>query len=142
MKAFTAQLATLVINCIFKKERKANLPELVLRCIKSSDAEQRRIFHRMVHATTKNKEKTRNRREKHCLGKPKTGAPRHRRYNLLPKLPLYTLYIREEERKQTFSPFPIPCANRGQSHQQKLFLHHLIVLLPGKIEHLVTSIPL
>ena len=56
--------------------QKVNLQELVLSCIESSDAELRLIFFRMGHVTTRNKEKTQNRRKKHCFGKPKTGTPR------------------------------------------------------------------
>ena len=60
------------------RKKKVNLQELVLSCIKSSDAERRRIFYRMVHATTENKEKTRNPRKNHCFGKPKTARARKR----------------------------------------------------------------
>ena len=56
--------------------QKVNLQELVLSCIESSDAQQRRIFRRMMHATTRNKEKTRNRPKKHCFGKRKKKNPR------------------------------------------------------------------
>ena len=72
---------------MLKQRHKLNFRELVLRCIESSDAEQRRIFHRMLHATTRNKQKTRNRRNKHCFGTSKTGAPRaaHKQHpHLLP----------------------------------------------------------
>ena len=72
---------------MLKQRHKLNFRELVLRCFESSDAEQRRIFHRMLHATTRNKQKTRNRRNKHCFGTSKTGAPRaaHKQHpHLLP----------------------------------------------------------
>ena len=72
---------------MLKQRHKLNFRELVFRCFESSDAEQRRIFHRMLHATTRNKQKTRNRRNKHCFGTSKTGAPRaaHKQHpHLLP----------------------------------------------------------
>ena len=66
--------------------QKVNLQELVLSCIESSDAQQRRIFRRMMHATTRNKEKTRNRRKKHCFGKRKNPRAA-RRTQATPKPP-------------------------------------------------------
>ena len=74
------------------------MQELVLSCIKSSDAERRRIFYRMVHTTPRNKEKTRNRRKNTVSANAKNGAPRapHKHHHTPYQTPLA---VKEQTRR-------------------------------------------
>ena len=75
------------------------MQELVLSCIESSDAQQRRIFRRMMHATTRNKEKTRNRRKKDCFGK-RNKTPRRAPYTSNTQTSYQTpLAVKEQTRR-------------------------------------------
>ena len=80
------------------RKKKVNLQELVLSCIKSSDAERRRIFYRMVHTTPRNNEKTRNRRKNTVSANAKNGAPRapHKHHHTPYQTPLA---VKEQTRR-------------------------------------------
>ena len=110
-----------------------NLFQSVLCSINSYDNFEKTYVHRITSSTQWRCNGTQISPKMQLFGPEKNFAARAT-LATTSNLQYKSFTYKEKERKQETNTFHFVCLNRGQFHQQKLFLHQLIKLLKGKIE--------